>query len=234
MSKECPLYGKLALYLDCLECEEKYCKKGKTKMKYNKIVIGIDQSYKRTGITIIADDKIKKITSIDFQKGFKNNSEKREYLRKYIDKLFSNMKEKSNEIIVIVERIRLRSEGFLNIDYIKSIGALNSILIDAAYTYNYPIYSADTRAWKSKIVGTSKPMENKYYVDPKKWPTIKYICSIGYEKEILIKLPEHTKIKKCFEIDGQKYVYNDDAADSCCIALYGNLPLKETTLKEEK
>ena len=50
MSKYCPLYG-IAIYADCLECENK--------MKYNKIVIGIDQSYKRTGITIVADDKIK-------------------------------------------------------------------------------------------------------------------------------------------------------------------------------
>ena len=234
MSKYCPLYG-IAIYADCLECENKICKKEiENKMKYNKIVIGIDQSYKRTGISIIADDEIKKITSIDFQKGFANNSEKREYLREKLDKLFGSIKNKSNKIIVVIERIRLRSEGFLNINYIKSIGALNSIIIDSAYKYNYPIYSADTRAWKSKIVGTSKPQNNKYFVDPKKWPTIKYICSIGHKKDILFKLPENTKVKKYFEIDGEKYLFNDDAADSCCIALYGNLPLNQTTLKEEK
>ena len=39
-------------------------------MKYNKIVIGIDQSYKRTGITIVADDKIKKNHFYRFSKGF--------------------------------------------------------------------------------------------------------------------------------------------------------------------
>lgn len=203
-------------------------------MQYNKIVIGIDQSYKRTGITIIADDEIRKITSIDFQKGFNNNSEKREYLRQKIDSLFGKLKNKSNNIIVVIERIRLRSEGFLNINYIKSIGALNSIIIDYANKYNYPIYSADTRAWKSKIVGTSKPQNNKYYADPKKWPTIKYVCNLGHKNDILVRLPENTKVKKYFMHNGEKCLFNDDAADSCCIALYGNLPINQTTLKEEK
>ena len=65
MSKYCPLY-EIAIYANCLECENKICKKEiKDKMKYNKIVIGIDQSYKRTGITIVADDKIKKITNYE-------------------------------------------------------------------------------------------------------------------------------------------------------------------------
>lgn len=204
------------------------------KYKYNKIIIGIDQSYKRTGITIIADNEIKKITSIDFKKGFNNNSEKREYLRETLDNLFSKLKNKSENIMVVIERIRLRSEGFLNINYIKSIGALNSIIIDYAYKYSFPIYSADTRAWKSKIVGTSKPQNNKYYADPKKWPTIKYVCSLGHKEDIIVKLPENTKIKKYFEINGDKCLFNDDAADSCCIALYGNLPKNQTTLKEEK
>lgn len=201
---------------------------------YNKIVIGIDQSYKRTGITIIADNEIKKIISIDFKKDFNNNSEKREYLRKTLDNLFSKLRNKSENIIVVIERIRLRSEGFLNINYIKSIGALNSIIIDYAYKYNFPIYSADTRAWKSKIVGTSKPQNNKYYADPKKWPTIKYVCNLGYKEDIIVKLPENTKIKKYFMYNGNKCLFNDDAADSCCIALYGNLPKNQTTLKEEK
>lgn len=201
---------------------------------YNKIVIGIDQSYKRTGITIIADNEIKKITSIDFKKNFNNNSEKREYLRKTLDNLFSKLRNKSENIIVVIERIRLRSEGFLNINYIKSIGALNSIIIDYAYKYNFPIYSADTRAWKSKIVGTSKPQNNEYYADPKKWPTIKYVCSLGHKEDIIVKLPKNTKIKKYFIYNGNKCLFNDDAADSCCIALYGNLPKNQTTLKEEK
>jgi hypothetical protein len=233
MSKHCPIYG-IAIYADCLECDNKLCRKENVKkMKYNKITIGIDQSYKRTGITIIADNQIKKITYIDF-KHFANNSEKRGYLREKLDILFKNLSYKSDNIIVVIERIRLRSEGFLNINYIKSIGALNAVIIDCAVKYAYPIYSADTRAWKSKIVGTSKPQNNNYYVDPKKWPTIKYVCSLGHKEDIIVKLPENTKIKKYFIYNGNKCLFNDDAADSCCIALYGNLPKNQTTLKEEK
>lgn len=37
MSKKCPLYGDTIVYLDCLECEEKLCKKERqNKMEKNK------------------------------------------------------------------------------------------------------------------------------------------------------------------------------------------------------
>lgn len=37
MSKKCPLYGDIIVYLDCLECEEKLCKKERqNKMEKNK------------------------------------------------------------------------------------------------------------------------------------------------------------------------------------------------------
>lgn len=199
---------------------------------YNKIVIGIDQSYKRTGISIIADDEIKKISSIDF-KSFKNNSEKRIYFRSKLDEIFNAIIPKAKKAIVIIERIRLRSDGFLNIDYIKSIGALNSIIVDTCFKYNIKCYSVDTRAWKSAVVGTSKPQSNKYFVDPKKWPTIKFIISQGWENSILIKLPEKSKVKNYFIKNGNHCLYNDDAADSCCIGLFGFIG-NQDKLKEEK
>ena len=59
MSKPCPIFGK-AIYADCLECEEKLCKK---QYKYRKVVIGIDQSYNNTGISIAADGKLLKVKS---------------------------------------------------------------------------------------------------------------------------------------------------------------------------
>lgn len=33
MSRRCPIYGSTVLYLDCLECEEKLCKKVKEKKR---------------------------------------------------------------------------------------------------------------------------------------------------------------------------------------------------------
>lgn len=200
--------------------------------KYSKIIIGIDESYKRTGVSIVGNDKLILINSIDFSK-YKNNSEKRKRLRKSLYKLFAKVKNLSDDIIVIIERIRLRSEGFLNIDYIKSIGALNSVIIDCCYEFGYPIFSVDTRSWKSKIVGTTKSKNNKLFVDPKKFPTIQFLIKHGYEEKIKAYLPDNTK-KKNFLIDenGRKFLYNDDAADSACIALYGTL--SDAILKEER
>lgn len=227
MSKSCPLYGK-ALYLDCLECEEKACKKS---YKYNKVVIGIDQSYKSTGISIAADGKLLKVRSIKLEK-YKSNSEKRRALAKLLNGLLSSVCPKSRETVCIIERIRLRSQGFLNIDYIKSIGALNSIIVDKCNEYNVPIYSVDTRCWKAQVIGTSKGMPNNYGVPEEKWPTVKWLLDQGWENSILEKV-EGRKVKGTFVRDGLKYMYNNDAADSAGIAMFGFKGDQEK-LKEER
>lgn len=234
MAKECPIYGR-AIYLDCLECEEKYCRNNKKEVNkhMNKIVIGIDQSYKNTGISICVDNELKNISSIKLD-NIKSNCERRNILRQRLDGIFKKMSLKQTqeacELEIIIERIRLRSQGFINIDYIKSIGALNSIIIDTASKYNIKVYSVDTRSWKSQIVGTSKPKENKIGINPEKYPTIEYIKNLGYENKILIEVSNKKK-KGVFERNGKKYTYNDDAADSACIALYGFS--KNRILREE-
>ena len=193
----------------------------------NKIVIGIDQSYKNTGISIAVDNEIKNITSVRLEK-YKNNSIRRMVLRKRLRSILTKMKEKSInnndcELIVLIERIRLRSQGFINIDYIKSIGALNALIVDECERLNIECYSVDTRSWKSQIVGTSKPQKNKIGIDEEKWPTIKQVISLGFEDKILVQVSNKKK-KGVFERNGFKYTYNDDAADSACIALYGFCP----------
>lgn len=202
----------------------------------SKIVVGIDQSYKNTGVSICINKEIKQITSIRLDK-YKTNSEKRKTLHDKLNKLFykiSALGQTQNiDCKIIIERIRLRSEGFINMDYIKSIGALNSIIVDLAHNYNFPVYSVDTRSWKSNVVGTSKPLNNKYGIDPKKYPTIKYLIGLGYEKDILLKVSNKKKKGIVKIINGEKYTYNDDAADSACIALYGFLPESKQNLKEE-
>ena len=134
------------------------------------------------------------------------------------------------DVIVIIERIRLQSQGFINIDYIKSIGALNALIVDTAFTFDYPIYSVDTRAWKSSVVGNSKGKTNKYGIDPKKWPTILWCVSKGYKKYIINYDVGKRKSKGIIEKNGERYTYNDNIADSICISLYGftnNQLLKE-------
>ena len=187
--------------------------------KYNKVVIGMDQSYSNTGISIAADRKLVKVRSLQLDT-YKTNSDKRKALANTLDRLLKAVCPKAREVICIIERIRLHSQGFLNIDYIKSIGALNSVIIDKCYEYCVPVYSVDTRCWKAQVIGTSKPMPNKYGVPEEKWPTVRWLLKQGWEDSILIPI-EGRKTKGTFIRQGKKYMYNNDAADSAGIAMFG-------------
>jgi Holliday junction resolvasome RuvABC endonuclease subunit len=233
MSRKCPKYGTV-LYMDCLECVEKYCKK-KDNNTHNKIVIGIDQSYKNTGVSIGINGQLRQVTSIRLEH-LKSNSAKRKLLHDKLSTLFAKVQLRAScdptEAFVVIERIRLQSQGFLNIDYIKSIGALNALIVDVADNYSLPVYSVDTRAWKSAIVGSSKPLENKLGINPEKYRTIKYVENLGFREQILTPVSGR-KTKGVFTIKDKKYTYNDDAADSACICLYGFLPKSKQLLKSE-
>ena len=79
--------------------------------KYNKIVIGLDQSYKNTGISIAADDKLKKVSSIHLEK-CDCNSDRRQKIRLKLESCLNSVIMQSREVECIIERIRLRSNGF--------------------------------------------------------------------------------------------------------------------------
>lgn len=198
---------------------------------YDKIIIGLDQSYQNTGICVAADNKVKLLKGLNLSK-FKSNTEKRSELRIILNRLINNLKNKSKDISILIERIRLHSAGFVNIDYIKSIGALNAVIVDVANEYGIKVYSVDTRAWKSQVIGTSKPEKNNFGVDENKWPTVKFVIKNKLEKNILIEITTR-KRKGTFERDGKIWMYDNDIADSCGIALYGFRGNKKL-LKEEK
>ncbi len=205
----------------------------------SKIVIGIDHSYTRTGITILQDKKILRMKSINFEE-CKNNTEKRLVIYTYLETIFKRRLKKQieqNNVIIITERIRLRSQGFLSEVYIKSTGALIATIIDIARLYNVPVYSVDTRSWKSQIIGDSKPMQNPYGINPEKYRTILYMRDRGLLKYIAEEYNgrgEKGVVK--VKIDGKRVPckINDDLADSYCIAMYGFLPKTKQKLKEEK
>ena len=202
-----------------------------------KIVIGIDQSYKRSGIAIMESNKIIKTISIDYM-GCNNNTQKRQLLRIKLSKIIGHYTDRLEDITVITERIRLRSQGFLSEAYIKATGALVSVIIDTFSPFSIPVYSVDTRSWKSQIVGTSKPKENKYGIDPHKWPTILYLKQKGLLKYIAYPY-KGKSIKGVIKVNmglTEGIVncrINDDVADSICIAMYGFLPKSKQKLKEE-
>lgn len=198
---------------------------------YQKVIIGIDQSYKNTGISIIADGKIKKVTSKDLTV-YKTNTERRRALRKTLDGLLKSVTPKALSVMCIIERIRLQSQGFLNINYIKSIGALNALIVDTMAEYNISVYSVDTRCWKAQVVGTSKPMSNKYGVPEEKWPTVLWVSKQGF-RDSIIKEITGRKSKGTFIENGIKYMFDNDAADSCAIAMFGIVGDKNK-LQEER
>ena len=204
----------------------------------SKIVIGIDQSYTRTGITVLRDEQILMIESINFER-CRNNTEKRERIKRKLNEIMLEMLHKYpyDDRCVITERIRLRSQGFLSESYIKSTGALIATIIDEAEAFNVPVYSVDTRSWKSQIVGSSKPLDNPYGINPEKYRTILYLRDKGLLKYIVEEYKGKGKKGVInVKIDGKKVpcIINDDLADSYCIALYGYLPKSKQKLKEER
>lgn len=188
----------------------------------SRIIIGIDQSYKNTGVSIVCDGKLKQVRSIRLEK-LKSNSQRRRVLSQKLSSLLRLVAQKDPNAICIIERIRLRSgqqQSFINIDYIKSIGALNALIVDCCAEYNIPVYSVDTRCWKAQVVGTSKPRSNKYGVPPEKWPTVRWCIKQGFRSSILVQITGR-KTKGTFVSGGQRYQYNDDASDSAAIAMFG-------------
>lgn len=195
----------------------------------NKIVIGIDQSYADSGITVAFNGKVKSVSDCK-PKSTATNTEVRNQLRRKLVKVFSTMQKKQYdmeqcELICIIERIRLQSakpgmEHFLNLPYIKGIGALNAVIVDLAAEYSIPVYSVDTRSWKSRVIGTSSPGKNPYDFPEEKWPTIKWCVDHGYGWLIAEEVSPR-KVKGVVEKDGERYTYNDNKADSIGIALYG-------------
>lgn len=222
----------------------------KLEIERDKMVIGIDQSYKRFGITVLKYNRYKNKILIDTLSSFPledmfggDSTKKRNYIREQLQAVIHNYKN-WYDITVICERIRLKSygtsaspKGFINEQYIKTTGALTSAIYDVCHENELKLFEVDTRSWKSAIIGTSKPMENPYGIDERKYPTILHLKKSGLMKYIAIPYNGHGK-KGVIVINKngkkKKYKVDDDAADSYCIAKYGFLPAEKQKLKQVK
>ena len=174
--------------------------------------IGVDQSYSRTGISLAVDGKLKVVRSIDLH-AIPSKTLKRRAVSEALGRAISSALSHypPNSIAVICERLRLFSSGAgaapglytsptIRPGVIKPASAMIAYLVDRAYDYDICVWSADTRAWKTL----------KGIKDPQKIRSVKFIIQQGFEKEISL-CRNH----------GAFYKYDDDAADSACIALYG-------------
>lgn len=198
--------------------------------KYKQLSIGIDQSYKNCGVSISADGQLLKVTHIKLEQ-CRTNTDRRRLLKAYLDNMLKAITSKADDIICIIERIRLHSQGFLNIDYIKSMGALNAVIIDIMDEYDIPVYSVDTRCWKSQVIGTSKPKDNNLGVPKEKYPTVEWCIEQGFEDSVL-RTVKGRKVKGTFVRNGMKYMYDNDACDSSAISMFYFVGDKEK-LKQE-
>lgn len=198
---------------------------------YDKLVIGIDQSYTRTGIGLSIDRKLLKVSSISF-KGCKNKTDKRRELARVVKKIIEINQYKAKEIVIICERIRTFSNGkeenepkegkkkgpksFISTDYIKATGALIATIVDVAYKYDIPVYSVATNSWKAQVLGSSKSKGQQ----GKKTTSVNFIMKLGHDI---------SSVNRAGNI-----VYDDDGADAGCISLYGHLPESRQKLKLEQ
>lgn len=205
-------------------------------------MIGIDQSYADSGIAVAVDGQIVAVTQCKPTSTL-CNTQRRTLLRDTLFRVFNKVQNNSLrmedcKVICIIERIRLQSakpneQHFLNLNYIKGIGALNAIIVDTAYQFGIPVYSVDTRSWKTQVVGSSKPANNKYGFPPEKWPTIAWCLKEGYAKYIAEDVSSKKK-KGIVVQNGYRHTYNDNKADAIGIALYGFVNLESQKLQEEK
>lgn len=196
--------------------------------KYKLSCVGIDQSYKRTGISVSCDGTLKLVRSYDLHKMSKHDA--RMKIAKQADTAVKSALSKSEHVVVLLERIRLFSQQFISMPYILSMGMMNgAVYDDLAYNFQeyiesgqLEIMTVETRAWKKAVVGTTKGAANDYGVPENKWPSVMWLSDHypQLEDSFLHKSKSKKKTKSNFEIDGCFYEYDDDAVDSACISLF--------------
>ncbi len=167
-------------------------------MQGNKIVIGIDQSYKCTGVAVyVYNSETKKGR---FWRTFAVTPKKRTKTRKraviagYIDDLLSDFRYRYGDVRICFERPRLFSKGHVSASFLLSIGALNGAIIDTAESWDVPCYSIDTRAWRCAAVGNCKCKENDKGIPPEKYYTVKHFCKAGYKNRIIRRAADGSRI----------------------------------------
>jgi hypothetical protein len=122
--KKCPKMGK-ALSQDCAECNDRPCR---SKVRYDLMVVGVDQSYKNCGISIAADGKLLKVSNLSFEH-CQTHSEARKLLGAKLTRIIKLNHQKCHDMILVFERIRQFSQGFISMPYITGMGALNAVTL---------------------------------------------------------------------------------------------------------
>lgn len=200
-------------------------------LPYRTICFGFDQSYTNTGIAIAGITYKKQIDILHCESigggggGIESKFEFRKRLTNRVAALMRKYRASAENCYALCEAVRVHKDGNMSINNHLSWGALQGCLSDLFYQrYDILLRIVDTRAWKSKVVGTSKPAEHAPpSVDPKKWPTIEYVMHVHDipKEQIAWPLGPRTRNYAWIDADGNKFTFNSDICDACCIAIYG-------------
>ena len=180
-----------------------------------KLVIGLDQSYTDTGICIAVDEEPKWASHISF-KGLDLKSDKRRRLLEALKCLIDKYQYKYT-VEVVIEAVRLFSGSTPHIStaYIYSTCAMIGGIVDLCAERSIPIYWVETRSWKKKVLGSSKPSGRrmKGVKDPKKVDSVRHAILLGFKDKVAYTVergPNKGQVR-----------YNDNVADAICIAIAG-------------
>ena len=197
------------------------------------VCIGVDQSYRRTGVSASVDGKLKLAKSIDLSR-LKSKAEKRLAVSRRLDSLLSHIlaRHSPSEVVCVLERVRTFSQKFLSVPYIKSMGALNAVIADLMWQSGITCYSVDTRAWKSGVVGYSSPASSKhpealrfsrrFSMDPRKAPTALFLHKhypAIFKREAVRPVSGRRQRGTFTSKSGIRCEIDDDLCDSACISL---------------
>lgn len=117
-------------------------------------IVGIDESYKNTGIAVITGTSVEDAKIINcFEMNFKKVKSKTE-IRKQINKMMEKICDKYCPDLIICERVRLFSQRFISHNYIKATSALVASIVDGCYPFK--VYSVETSSWKARVCGHKK------------------------------------------------------------------------------
>ena len=197
-----------------------------------RVCIGIDQSYRRTGMSVSEDGKLVSCQSVSLAK-LSSKPEKRNVLRARFSEVLESVlgRHSPDECVVVLERVRTFSQQFLSVPYIKSMGAMNAVVADEAWYHGVQCYNVDTRAWKHGVVGTSKPAKpgstdmkfaSHFQVDEKKAPTARWVYDnyrAMFKESAVVQVAGSKKRGTFIAMDGTRCEIDDDLCDSVCISL---------------
>lgn len=197
------------------------------------VCIGVDQSYRRTGVSVSVDGSLKLAKSIDLSR-LKSKAEKRIAVSSRLSSLLTRVlaRYSPGKVVCVLERVRTFSQKFLSVPYIKSMGALNATIADLMWRNHIACYSVDTRAWKSGVVGYSSPANAKhpeamrfskhFNMDPRKAPTALLVCKSYpaiFRRDAVRPVASRKKAGTFLSKSGIRCEIDDDLCDSACISL---------------